>query len=522
KSFKSYLYTWLDAYLNRLPYGYVTGTVVGSDGAVLAGALVEFVGTPIKVYTNETGQFFTWLPEGRYTALIKMPGYKTTEVSFTVSVNETTNLGTIILKRLPRVAILYDYAGSIKAFLETMDIYAVDYTSLSALTNDVLAGLYDAVVWAGYYGAPFPSCSEFMTFLNATHQVGVGVVWMDSWGWYGYGIKVLYSCLQDPPSIGYSWGYGYVYVKVTGKHPILKGYEVGDLVMIIAYTSADFSWFSGFSGTSIADTLVGGTTWGNSIAWKVFPDGVKWALLSSFAPTPWNPPTYFTPDAWNIIYNAVKWVMTKPLTVVLENPYLHVGDEALLHISGAPANTTLLVYLDGKLIGEVMSNGTGYAELTFTVPLIPGGEHLIEVYSEDEMYYGYTSLYVLAKTVVTPTETTAPGLVKVNVTGLLPYQAVMIYLDGNWLSNYRANALGTFEIKLNIPFVVTGDHELIIIDLEKSEVLSSTTLTITSRLDEISGVITEISGDVVYIKTKVGEIQISLNDLMNALISVNA
>jgi len=540
---KSYLYTRTDVYLERLPHGFVTGTVVGSDGTILAGATVQFLGTPIKLYTNETGQFFTWLPEGNYTMLVNAAGYKTLQVDFSVSVNETTDLGVLVLRRLPRVAILYDYAGSIKNFLELMDIYAVDYTSLAALTNDVLAGIYDAVIWAGDYGVPFPSCSEFATFLNATHQVGVGVVWMDSYGYYGYGIKVLYSCLGDPSSIGYTWGYGEVYIKVTRTHPILRGYNVGDLIKIIAWTGADFSWFSGFSGTSIADTYVGGTTWGNSIAWKVFPDGVKWVLLSSFPPTSWNSPAYFTRDAWNIIYNAVKWVIMKPLSVVLENPYLHVGDTALLHVEGAPANTTLLIYLDGEIIGSVISNESGYAEFEFTVPLIPGGEHLIEVYTEDEMYYGYTPLYVLVKAVVTPTETTAPGLVKVNVTGLYPYQVVMIYLDGNWLSNYRANALGTFEVKMNIPIVVAGDHELNIVDMDTGEVLGTATLTITSKLDEISGKLNEIQGNlstilanlgvidgrlvsisngVVSIQTTLGEIQASLSDLLNALMSVNA
>ena len=541
--FESYLYTRTDVYMDRVPYGYVTGKVMGSDGTTLVGATVQFLGTPVKLYTNETGQFFTWLPEGSYTALVRTPGYKSIEVNFTVVVNETTDLGVLVLKRLPRVAILYDYAGSIKNFLESMEIYAVDYTSVSALTNDILAGLYDAVVWAGDYGVPFPTYDEFMNFLNATHTMGVGVVWMDSYGSYGYGIKVLNGYLNDPSSVGYTWGYGEVYIVVTGTHPILKGYKVGDVVKIIAWTSADFSWFSGFSGVSIADTYVGGTVWGNSIAWKVFPDGAKWALLSSFPPTSWNSPGYFTPDAWNIIYNAVKWVMTKPLSVSLENPYLHVGDEAIVHVGGAPANTTLLIYLDGVKIGEVVSNETGYADYSFTVPLIPGGEHLVEVYTEDEMYYGYASLYVLVKTVVTPTETTAPGLVRVNVTGLKSYQLVMIYLDGNWLSEYKANALGTFEINLNIPLVVSGTHELNVVDTDTGEVLGTTTLTITSELNnvmskldliqgnlstiianlgDINGRLTTISNGIVTIQTTLGDIQVSLSDLLNALMNVNA
>jgi hypothetical protein len=411
RRFESHLYTQVVVYMPRLPHGFVTGRVVGSDGAVLAGAKVEVVDTPITLTTNATGQFYTWLPEGTYTLRISYPGYKTKEVAVTVSVNETVDLGDIVLGRLPRVAIMWDYAGSLKSFFNSIGWYAEDYTNLTQLTNDILAGMYNAVIYAGYYGVPFPTSAEFQAFLNATMQMGVGVVWMDSWGTYGYGIKVLRQYLNDPPSVGYSWGYGEVYIKVTGSHPILKGYRVGDAVKIIAYTGADFSWFSGFSGTPIADTYVGASIWGNAVAWKVFDNGVKWALLSSFAPTSWNPPSYFTSDAWNIIYNAVVWVASRPLNVTLENPYLHVGDLGVLYITGGPAYTTLYVYLDGSLFATVETDEYGSATLQFTVPLIPGGEHSFEVSTEDMLYYGYAKLYVLPKVVVTPTVVPAPGVV---------------------------------------------------------------------------------------------------------------
>jgi predicted nucleic acid-binding Zn-ribbon protein len=452
------------------------------------------------------------------------------------SVNGKVDPDNTVLKRPLRVAIMWDYAGALKSFFESRGWYAVDYTNLTQLTHDILAGIYDAVVYAGYYGVPFPTSAEFYAFLNATMQMGVGVVWMDSWGAYGYGIKVLRQYLNDPPSVGYSYGYGEVYIRVTSSHPILKGYRVGDVVKIIAYTSADFSWFSGFSGTPIADTYVGGTIWGNAIAWKVFDNGVKWALLSSFAPTSWNQPHYFTSNAWNIIYNAVAWVASRPLNVTLENPYLHVGDLGVLYVTGGPAYTTLYVYLDGSLLATVEADEKGSATVLFTVPLVPGGEHLVEVMTKDMQYHGYTKLYVLTKVDVMPIVTPAPGRVTVVVTGLQPYQLVYVYLDGNYLTMWRANASGAFSVKVNIPLVETGDHDVLVVDPVTGDVLGGGTITTGCRLDELLSRLDQlllaadqlelkidtVLGDTVVIKSNLGAIEVKIGTLLEKIDLLNA
>jgi len=533
--FKTYLYTQVTVYMPRLPHGYVTGRVLGSDGAVLAGAKVEVVDTPVTVTTNATGYFYTWLPEGTYTLRISYPGYKTKEVTVEVSVNETVDLGDIILARVPRVGIMWDYAGALKSFFESKGWYAISYTNLTQLTNDILAGLIDTVIYSGDYGVPFPTATEFYAFLNATFEKGVGVIWMDSYGYYGYGIKVLYYYLNDPPTIGYSWGYP-VYIKVTKSHPILRGYNVGDLVLIVTYSYADFSWFSGFSGEAIADTVAGGVTRGNAIAWKVFDNGVKWALLSSFAPTSWNTPGYFTTDAWNIIYNAAIWVASKPLNVTLENPYLHVGDIGVLYITGGPAYTTIYIYLDGELFDTVETDEYGSATLIFTVPLIPGGEHVIEASTEDMLYYGYTSLYVLPKTTITPETIVTPATVCVEATGLQPRQLLYIYLDGNYLSMYRANTSGAFTVKLNIPLVEAGEHEVVLVDANTGDVIASVPILISSKLDDaiskldqlllsadqLSVRIEEIRGDIVIIKSILGSVVFTLDELLARISALNA
>jgi uncharacterized coiled-coil DUF342 family protein len=268
----------------------------------------------------------------------------------------------------------------------------------------------------------------------------------------------------------------------------------------------------------------------------VFDNGVKWALLSSFAPTSWNTPSYFTSDAWNIIYNAVVWVASKPLDVTLENPYLHVGDLGVLYITGGPAYTTLYVYLDGSLFATVETDEYGSATLQFTVPLIPGGEHSFEVSTEDMLYYGYAKLYVLPKVVVTPTVVPAPGVVYVEATGLQPYQLVYIYLDGNYLSMYRANVSGAFSIKLNIPLVETGGHNILVVDASTGDVLGGAAITVGSRLDSVLSKLDQlllaadqlglkidaVLNDTAIIKSNLGVIEVKIDKLLEKIDLLNA
>lgn len=571
--FKPDLYTFVEVYLNRLPYGWVTGKVVDSDGNVLAGAKVTVLGTPVETTTDENGSFLFWLPEGNYTLIISSPGYYSLVLNITVTVNETVDLDTIVLQRQPRVAIFQDYAGQIKAFLESQGLYAIDYTDLMQLTHELSTGFFDIVIYAGHYGVPFPAEDEFLEFLNTTENLGLSVIWLDQWGYYGYGIKVLSIYTGDPASFGYSYGMGYPYLRIEESHPIFRGYEVGEEVQLFTDTSADFAWFSDFSGDSIGSIVVGDTTYGSSVGYKILPNGAKWILMASFAPEEWTPMDYWTPDAFQIFYNAVKWALQKPLNVSLENPYLHVGDTAEVYVSGAPANTTLNIFLDGELIGSVVSDADGNATFVFTVPLIPGGEHRVEVMSEDEMYYGMAKLYVLVKVTVSPMETMTPGQVHVLATGLYVNQKVYVFLDLNYVSFVSANTSGAFEGELNIPLVATGLHQLSIVDIETGKVLYTVVISINNEitsslssvnekldvlvidlsainsslnvagqniskifvdLDSISGrldnvinllnnvvgQLDNISGDTAYIKTELGTITAKIEDLNATLVGL--
>ncbi|MEM4914302.1 MAG: carboxypeptidase regulatory-like domain-containing protein, partial [Desulfurococcaceae archaeon] len=504
------LYTPVTVYLPRLPHGYITGRVVGADDVILEGAVVEVLDTPVKLTTNATGHFYTWLPVGTYTLRISAPGYKPRLINVTVEEGVLLDLGDVILPTVLRIATLYDYGDALKRLFEERGWYARSYTNISQLTDDILAGMYHVVVYAGYYGVPFPTAAEFFRFLNATFEKGVGVVWMDSWGTFGYGIKVLNQYLGDPPVVGHSWGYP-VYIRVTRPHPILRGYSVGQDVLIITYSSADFSWFTGFSGEAIADTVAGGVVRGNSIAWKIFDNGVKWVLLSSFAPTSWNLPTYFTTDAWNIICNAVVWIASKPLNVVVDKPYVRVGETISINITGGPALTEIIVAFAGEEIGRVITDEQGNAFLTYTIPLIPGGEYTLEAYTEDQLYYGYTKVTIVPDLKVHPLTVRAPGTVYVEATGLMPYQTVYIYLDGNWLSFVRANISGAFSLVLNIPLVAEGYHSITLIDPDTGEDIASQVIMVISQLDEIINIVTDIRDKLL------GEIRSDLETIMSMI-----
>ncbi|MEM4535211.1 MAG: carboxypeptidase regulatory-like domain-containing protein, partial [Desulfurococcaceae archaeon] len=529
------LYTPVTVYLPRLPHGYITGRVVGADGVILEGAVVEVLDTPVKLTTNATGHFYTWLPVGAYTLRISAPGYKPRLINVTVEEGVLLDLGDVILPTVLRIATLYDYGDILKRLFEERGWYARSYTNISQLTDDILAGMYHVVVYAGYYGVPFPTATEFFRFLNATFEKGVGVVWMDSWGTHGYGIKVLNRYLGDPPVVGSSWG-SPVYIRVTRSHPILRGYSVGQDVLIVTYSSADFSWFTGFSGEAIADTVAGGVVRGNSIAWKTFENGVKWALLSSFAPTSWNLPTYFTTDAWNIICNAVIWVASKPLNIVVDKPYVRVGETISINITGGPALTEIIVAFAGEEIGRVVTDEQGNAFLTYTIPLIPGGKYTVEAYTEDLLYHGFTDVTIVPDLKVNPLTVRAPGMVYVEATGLMPYQAVYIYLDGNWLSFIRANISGAFSLVLNIPLVAEGYHSITLVDPDTGGDLVSQEIMVTSQLDEITNIVVDIrdrlialepvilsiDGNVAMVLTKLGIIEVDVAEIKQLLEEQNA
>ena len=491
-------YTNITVYLNRLPYGYVEATLVGSDGAILSNATVKVEGTPVETTTNGSGYFKIWLPKGNYTLELYKPGYAKTYLNITVKANQTLNLGRVTLKRVPRIAILYDYNGELKALIESkLGWYAEDFEDPVAFADAINSTMFDAAIWAGHYFAPFPSLDQFNKIMAAINATGKNVIFMDQWSSpsypdiFGYGIRALSEYTGDPSTRNVDDYYGDIYIQITQTSPIFKGYKVGDIVKIINYNTqgygTDYAAFSGFSGQTVAKLLLGGSeVAGDAVGVKVLPNGAKLVLMASWAPEEYQDVYWWTDDMVNIFLNAVVWVASKPVNVTPSMVEAYVGDTVSFQISGAPANYTFTVSLDGTQLGTITTNANGIASYTLTVPVIPGGTHLIYLEGEDQAYYGEATLVVKAKIVLSSSSATVPASVGYNATGLPANAIVHIYVDGNYLGTTMSSENGVASGVINLPFLNTGEHYVKVVSANYT-VLAKAEFQATNSLGTVSG-----------------------------------
>ena len=501
--FSAEVYTNVTIYLDRLPYGYVEATLKGNDGSILSNATVKVLGTPVETMTDENGYFKIWLPAGNYTIEFYKPGYAKTYVNVTVSVNKTTDLGVVMLERVPRIAILYDYNSELKGLIEEyLGWYAKDFDDPSMFADAINDTFFDAAIWAGHYLAAMPSYYEYMKIMAAVNATGKSIIMMDQWDSpyypdiFGYGIRAMHIYEGDP-STRYTGDYfGEIYIRINASSPIFKGYQVGQMVKILLANTGgygtDFAAFNGFSGQVLAGLYLGGVEYvGDAIGVKVLPSGAKIVLMASWAPEEYQDIQWWTDDMVNIFLNAVKWIAAKKVNVTPSTVEAHVGDTIELSISGAPANYTFKVYIDSDLVTNVTTDANGTATLTLKVPVIPGGEHTIYLEGQDESYYGEALLIVKAKVDVSPAELTVPGTLSFNITGLPANATIHLYVDSNYLGTIAANAKGVAVGLVNIPFISTGSHCLKIVD-EGYAILAKTKINVTNSLDVVTGSISSL------------------------------
>ena len=479
--FKAEMYTYVEVYLDRLPYGYLEGYVYDrTTGEPIAGAKVVVENTPLVLTTDENGYFSHWLPVGNYTVTISAAGYATESYSVTIYENETTTIEAH-LKRIPRIAIMYDYASQIKTLIEeTLGWYAVDYTDYGQLLADLQTGFYDVAIFAGYYNVPLPDKPTMDAILETAEELGIGLVFLDNWGNYGYGINILHTLYNDPAQRGYAWGDGYVYMKIIKPHPIFKGWNVGDVIVITYASDADYSWFGEFNGTTIA--LVGSEERGivgDGIAYRITESGNKWILMAAMAPESWTPMDYWTDDAKTLLLNAIKWVLSKPLNVTVTPEVAHVGDVVTVTATGAYAGAELIIKFDGMEIARATADEEGKIVVDIVVPNAAFGKHLVEVATEDEMYYGSAYLMVVTGIELVTTEVKQADILEFNLTGLPAYTSIHVSIDDNTIGVVVSNEVGFVHVVINVPDFIKANYQHVLkAKYENGTIAASATITV--------------------------------------------
>ncbi len=473
-------YTELSIGLSRKPFGWVEGVVYAGDtGAPVEGARVYLEGEPVEAFTNASGYFELWLPEGDYELKAYAPGYFVKVFSVSVGAGNTSHVN-ITLSAAPRAAVMLDHGNQISGFLKGKGWYAEPFDDWSALLDAVVNRSFDVLILAGQYMGSYeywPSEDEFGAVLNATKEKGMGVVFLSNYfeyrymRAYPYGINLLYFYEKDPRLVGSDFDKGIVYYVVEEEHPILAGYGVGEKIPIVEGGDYDFSWFEDWGGEVIAS--IGAETVGvkgGGIGVKVTEAGTRWVLLAGLAPEQWTNMEDWTEDAKNIFYNAVVWAAVKPLAVEASQAVVRVGDTIEVSVSGA-RGVNVTVALDNEVIyeGPMLEEGIN---LTITVPHIPAGEHRIVAYSEGK-YYGET--YVIVATAMKASVTSEGGArwVNVSITGALPAQALSLTINDNYVTTIVTTSDGDAAANFTVPdYIPGGSHELKLITSD-GQVLAS-------------------------------------------------
>jgi subtilisin family serine protease len=367
-------FTVQDLALEVSPAGTITGTVTFAEsGTGVPGATITLVGTSLSTTTGPSGTYtFAEVPVGTYEVAVSAVGFPTPPTQ-TVTVEEgETATADFVLEAPPQlVGVMGDYNGTIADFLAEHGI-----ASEPVGWSDDPTGYATLIV--NRPGAPGEAA--FQDFLAATDAAGTGLVMLDTWSTSGNGVWLLHSYLGNPAErgTGFSSTIPELYYEVTGEHPVLDGFEVGDHVTFDATTNfKDHAWFGGYEGDGrevIADAARSDTgVVGNGIGVQQ-RDNNRHVLLSMHAASLYVNPTQWHPDAAQVFLNAIDWVTPDrdedyPLFVVSD---LTVDPDVVL--AGEPVDVGVTVTNVGTAAGEhaVTLRVDGAVEDTTTVTLAPG------------------------------------------------------------------------------------------------------------------------------------------------------
>lgn len=353
--------------LEPVPTGFIEGTVTDSEThEPIEGAVITLLDTPLSTATNETGGYSIEALVGTYNISAWTWGYRESVIpDVTVAENETVTVNFTLEPVLAVVAVLGDYESQLTDLLVANDFWAEERDW------DIITDIYhyDAVV----VNCPDdPGSSTFLEFLEAASDNHVGVVFTSSYSTYSpYGISLLRWYLGDPAGQSNDWGDGDVYYQVRQSNPLLEGWGEGDNLTIITGGDCDHTWFSNYSGSTIA--VVGSEDQGirgDAVALGAYGESLH-VLLASLAPQYYTNVPDWTEDAKTIFIRGVL------AAGGLVDVGLFVGSRELpLAVVGEEYQATLKAFGGTKpytwaIVNSTLPNGLGLDGGTGVISGIP-------------------------------------------------------------------------------------------------------------------------------------------------------
>ncbi len=302
----------LDVLLDPLPHGNITGQAFNNaSGIPIPGVSVSIQGIPVTLSAQTDGggaYAISKVPEGSYTLLATSPYFKALGVG---GVNVISGSDTPVgFPMEPRewVAVIGDEGDSISQLLRANGYY-VENPSWWEVAND--ACRYGTVV----VNHEYVDGTTLGNFLTATDTAGTGVIFLDTWEhtfrWGG--VYNLWYWRSDPGEryYGDDSSLTYLYYNVTQSHPVLSGYNPGDVIIFENSTLwHDYAWFDSYTGENASIIAYAGSNadgdWGPGIAVDNRMNNVH-VLMSLHGASSYVKPRDWTPEATQIFLNAVEW-----------------------------------------------------------------------------------------------------------------------------------------------------------------------------------------------------------------------
>ncbi len=296
--------------------GLVKGQVKSVDtNQGVEGATIQLVGTPLRATTDAQGFYELQAPVGEYSVRVAANGYSPQVISAIVGDNEEVTVN-FTLSISEKIAVVGTAANNnrIIPLLETNGYEAIAWVNSNIPQLMEELDEYALVILNDRNTSAMPE-AVFKQFIDLADSLSISIIFPSQFS--GGTIRDLNAFYGDPQQVAQGFVPNHINYKVTEKHPIFAGYEVGDVIRIAdnGNSNQQYSLFENYSGTRIADlTHDANGRIGSGLAYEFRTANSVHLLLGSLqAGSYGSPDVRWTDDAKQIYINAVDWALSASL-----------------------------------------------------------------------------------------------------------------------------------------------------------------------------------------------------------------